>query len=414
MDMKKILQALDGASSKPVEGSNDMKKFMQIVEGKGPLNRLTAAESMAVQHFQPEKTITTPVLNVAKDAKPSMIGKYFKTVEQEFKEAAERNKDKATRLAERVIERVVPGQETPPGINRLTGKPIEPEPAKEPSSKPSGGSMYDPRLQPSGEAYTINVGGKIYKFAGRDKTGPGTGEIIKVGGGAIGIRGIMPVNVELSADGLYYIAPKTESINEADETDTVTMDVPLMLRMFEYAREDAQEDMDLHDIAQRLIELSKRVDVVTMEHYDAIVSGNVDESLRTDNPCWKGYKPVGTKKKAGRTVPNCVPEGKKPDSKGPGWMLKQDPELAAKVKQNTDKAKQQKQTMQKYAGKKSVSEMDKSSPQPGRDGKISHSTYGSRDKHNNSNGPDHYTKAIKAKDVVKAGTKALDKAFNKK
>jgi len=26
-----------------------------------------------------------------------------------------------------------------------------------------------------------------------------------------------------------------------------------------------------------------------------------------DNPCWKGYKPIGTKKKSGRTVPNCVP-----------------------------------------------------------------------------------------------------------
>lgn len=33
-----------------------------------------------------------------------------------------------------------------------------------------------------------------------------------------------------------------------------------------------------------------------------------DESLKTDNPCWKGYKPVGTKKKGGRTVPNCVPK----------------------------------------------------------------------------------------------------------
>jgi hypothetical protein len=33
-----------------------------------------------------------------------------------------------------------------------------------------------------------------------------------------------------------------------------------------------------------------------------------DESLKTDNPCWKGYKPVGTKKKDGRTVPNCVPK----------------------------------------------------------------------------------------------------------
>ena len=32
------------------------------------------------------------------------------------------------------------------------------------------------------------------------------------------------------------------------------------------------------------------------------------ESLRTENPCWKGYKPVGTKKKAGKTVPNCVPK----------------------------------------------------------------------------------------------------------
>lgn len=27
-----------------------------------------------------------------------------------------------------------------------------------------------------------------------------------------------------------------------------------------------------------------------------------------DNPCWDNYKPVGTKKKNGKTVPNCVPE----------------------------------------------------------------------------------------------------------
>ena len=31
------------------------------------------------------------------------------------------------------------------------------------------------------------------------------------------------------------------------------------------------------------------------------------KSLRKNNPCWKGYHPVGTKKKGGRTVPNCVP-----------------------------------------------------------------------------------------------------------
>lgn len=36
----------------------------------------------------------------------------------------------------------------------------------------------------------------------------------------------------------------------------------------------------------------------------------LNEGLKNpkDNPCWKGYKPVGTKKKGGRTVPNCVPK----------------------------------------------------------------------------------------------------------
>ena len=34
----------------------------------------------------------------------------------------------------------------------------------------------------------------------------------------------------------------------------------------------------------------------------------INESLRTENPCWKGYKPVGTKEKNGKTVPNCVPK----------------------------------------------------------------------------------------------------------
>jgi hypothetical protein len=40
------------------------------------------------------------------------------------------------------------------------------------------------------------------------------------------------------------------------------------------------------------------------------ILGAVQEGLKdpADNPCWKGYKPVGTKQKGGRTVPNCVPK----------------------------------------------------------------------------------------------------------
>ncbi len=42
----------------------------------------------------------------------------------------------------------------------------------------------------------------------------------------------------------------------------------------------------------------------------AFLEGELSEGLRDpkDNPCWKGYHPVGTKKKNGKTVPNCVPK----------------------------------------------------------------------------------------------------------
>lgn len=287
--MKKILQAFDGASTaKPAEGSNDMKNFMQIVEGKGPLNRLTTAESMVMQQSFEKKSITNPVLNVAKDAKPSMIGKYFKAVEQEIAEASERSKDRSKKLAERVIERVIPGQETPPGINRLTGKPIEPQttsPAPAPtSSGPRGSNLKMSVLQ-------------------QLKSGT--------------YKGFAPKLSPEEIDAAIAYKQSTGDINEeTNPTDTVTMDVPLLMRVLELAREDIEDDMSLHNVVEKLIELSANGDTLTMDNYDAIAGDQLalpapddqTESLRTENPCWKGYKPVGTKKKNGKTVPNCVPK----------------------------------------------------------------------------------------------------------
>jgi len=98
-----------------------------------------------------------------------------------------------------------------PGVNRLTGKPnvtqVAPSDSK-PDSSPSLSSRYGPDYEGSPAAYTITVKGQDYKFAGRDKDGPGTGPIIKVPGGAVGIRGLSPVAVELGKDGSFYIAPK--------------------------------------------------------------------------------------------------------------------------------------------------------------------------------------------------------------
>jgi hypothetical protein len=37
--------------------------------------------------------------------------------------------------------------------------------------------------------------------------------------------------------------------------------------------------------------------------------------LEANDPCWTGYRQIGTKKKNGRDVPNCVPEETELDEK---------------------------------------------------------------------------------------------------
>ena len=60
--------------------------------------------------------------------------------------------------------------------------------------------------------------------------------------------------------------------------DVVKVDIPLLIRLLEYAREDAQTDMDLHNVTEMLIKLSTEGNVLTMDHYDQIV-----DDQRTDD-----------------------------------------------------------------------------------------------------------------------------------
>jgi hypothetical protein len=180
MDMKKLLQTIDNAATTPKVETGDMKRFVSIIsEGSGKLNRLTSAESIAVNHY------TTPTLNTVKDAKPSMIGKYFKKVSEEFEDSAVRSKDRATQLAEIVTK-------------------------------------------------------KINESSRKSKAKSKVAESI----------------IEVSDD---------------PSIDTVTLDIPLLIRLLEFAREDAGDDMALHSATENLINLSKEFEVLSMDQYDAIV-----------------------------------------------------------------------------------------------------------------------------------------------
>jgi hypothetical protein len=58
---------------------------------------------------------------------------------------------------------------------------------------------------------------------------------------------------------------------EEDAVDTITMDVPLFIRMLEYSREDAKEDMDLHDVTEKAITLGKERGILQMDDYNEII-----------------------------------------------------------------------------------------------------------------------------------------------
>ncbi len=176
-------------------------------------NRLSMAEQLAVRHYQ--KDITNPVLNKEKDAKPSMIGKYFKQVEEELAESEQRYKDRAKQLAERVINK-----------------------------------MHEAANPAQQAAIAISM-----KKAGKK-----------------------PKNIKENIANLKKLRDQiSEQIAQLEE--------------FYNPPTDSKSP-------------------ISGAHHPDCKCSEVEEGLRDpkDNPCWKGYKPVGTKQKNGRTVPNCVPK----------------------------------------------------------------------------------------------------------
>ena len=63
----------------------------------------------------------------------------------------------------------------------------------------------------------------------------------------------------------------TEELDESfNPEDIININVPLLLRLFEYARNDAKTDMDLHTIAERLIAPNQEGRTLTMQDYNTI------------------------------------------------------------------------------------------------------------------------------------------------
>jgi hypothetical protein len=74
----------------------------------------------------------------------------------------------------------------------------------------------------------------------------------------------------------FFSKPMGE-VKQEDPTDIIAMDVPLFIRMLEYAREDAEQDVDLHNVAERAIEAVKLRGLLSMEDYNDLVGEPIEE-----------------------------------------------------------------------------------------------------------------------------------------
>jgi len=338
--MKKILQAMDGVASKPVEGANDMKKFVSIInEGSNP-HKIALPVQMAMQHYQKPQPAQIEKKKYVKDG----IRKFFREVETQTAEqiAAEQQQKRQliNQYAQVIAERVLmkEGKETARDKwNKASAArdkkhtEHEKEIAKLPVEKRSGSAIdalekhlkdvKENEIPDHSMGFTGGVGPGMQ--SNEPTESQGEGDTVKNSLHTI-IRVATHLDKRLNSDDQFpeWVSEKIGAIKE------------LMVSVMDYEI----SDQELHGVEESHSaphhspedlggadayygrpadhanhDLTDHNDIRAYYHgyragEDMHDKSNYDESLRNENPCWKGYHPVGTKKKGGRTVPNCVPK----------------------------------------------------------------------------------------------------------
>jgi hypothetical protein len=323
MDMKKILQALDNTASKPVGGSDDIKKSLEIIkEGANP-HKVSLPVQMAMSHYQKSEPI--------KETKNSLFKQYVAEAEEDFnaQKALEQQRILmySRKIANRVMESKRPEQDPrfaqsaiQKEIKDLTQSLEEAQHALAKAKEINRSIRYDDTvtniiLQIIEVGESVGIQRSHFQYAESTI--------------AEAYNGVESAILELEEPFTYLISEiedrienlgydledlqqgKPIDLNEGTDfnpPDIIKLDVPLLLRLLEYAKEDAKTDMDLHNVTTMLINLSKEGDILNMNNYDQIVGDQKLLPEPTNEACWKNYKQIGMKKKGKRMVPNCVPK----------------------------------------------------------------------------------------------------------
>jgi len=316
MDMKRILQAMDGASSKPVEGANSMAKFLSIVdknanvqilqEGKSP-HKVTLPVQMAMQHYQQKEE--KPLARVGRT---SVVGKYFHDVEQEFEEQQTNKRQLINQYASTIAERVMMKES-------IQKDPIE-QIAKRKVLQSLDSSLYkNHKKKKNVKTFAENeIPDHSMGFTGG--AGPGIMPNEEVTETPIDFNKDDPMGSEIhSHQGVNPASIRTRMMRAsrqmAELAEMAKSDDPRiwqhLANLFpELAMNIEQVKHGIEQLAEIKSKGGRRSANIPsgLDKPNPIKEANAKKkTLKNSNPCWKDYHPVGTKKKGGRTVPNCVP-----------------------------------------------------------------------------------------------------------
>ena len=80
-----------------------------------------------------------------------------------------------------------------------------------------------------------------------------------------------------------------------DKKDTITFDIPLLIRVLEFAREDLKSDIALHQMVERLINIRGK-GTLSMNEYGKIVKEEVESLDEVSKETLHAYATAGHKK----------------------------------------------------------------------------------------------------------------------
>lgn len=72
------------------------------------------------------------------------------------------------------------------------------------------------------------------------------------------------------------------SAHDENPVDIVSVDMPLFIRLIEWAREDATDDVSLHDLATNARELMSKKSPLTMEDYEVLIPRTAPEEKKAN------------------------------------------------------------------------------------------------------------------------------------